>query len=118
MITGEPVPARDVYRPLRISRRLRFMCFRRTCPSFSGGVDGGTVRRLLPIEFTHVVRTRTRSRLARKDFERRSVCSSIAVEGAVDSSEIVILLSPLRPANFFSGGSERSGARVGGSDLK
>jgi len=24
-------------------------------PSFSGGVDGGTVRRLLPIEFTHVV---------------------------------------------------------------
>jgi phage/plasmid-associated DNA primase len=24
-------------------------------PAFSGGVDGGTVRRLLPLEFTHVV---------------------------------------------------------------
>ena len=56
MITGEPVPARDVYRSAADFAPVALHVFStNVLPSFSGGVDGGTVRRLLPIEFTHVV---------------------------------------------------------------
>jgi phage/plasmid-associated DNA primase len=56
MITGEPVPARDVYRSACDFAPVALHVFStNVLPSFSGGVDGGTVRRLLPIEFTHVV---------------------------------------------------------------
>jgi phage/plasmid-associated DNA primase len=56
MITGEPVPARDVYCSATDFAPVALHVFStNVLPSFSGGVDGGTVRRLLPIEFTHVV---------------------------------------------------------------
>jgi len=56
MITGEPVPARDVYRSATDFVPVALHVFStNVLPSFSGGVDGGVVRRLLPIEFTHVV---------------------------------------------------------------
>jgi phage/plasmid-associated DNA primase len=56
MITGEPVPARDVYRSATDFAPVALHVFStNVLPAFSGGVDGGTVRRLLPIEFTHVV---------------------------------------------------------------
>ena len=53
MITGEPVPARDVYRSAVDFVPVALHVFStNVLPSFSGGVDGGTVRRLLPIEFS------------------------------------------------------------------
>ena len=56
MITGEPVPARDLYRSATDFAPGALHVFStNVLPSFSGGVDGGTVRRLLPLEFTHVV---------------------------------------------------------------
>jgi phage/plasmid-associated DNA primase len=56
MITGEPVPARDVYRSATDFIPVALHVFStNVLPAFSGGVDGGTVRRLLPLEFTHVV---------------------------------------------------------------
>jgi phage/plasmid-associated DNA primase len=56
MITGEPVPARDVYRSATDFSPVALHVFStNVLPAFSGGVDGGTVRRLLPLEFTHVV---------------------------------------------------------------
>ena len=56
MITGEPVPARDVYRSATDFSPVALHVFStNVLPALSGGVDGGTVRRLLPLEFTHVV---------------------------------------------------------------
>jgi phage/plasmid-associated DNA primase len=56
MITGEPVPARDVYRSATDFVPVAQHVFStNVLPSFSGGVDGGVVRRLLPIEFPHIV---------------------------------------------------------------
>jgi P4 family phage/plasmid primase-like protien len=56
MITGEPVPARDVYRSATDFVPTALHVFStNVLPSFSGGVDGGVIRRLLPIEFAHVV---------------------------------------------------------------
>ena len=56
MITGEPVPARNVYCSATDFAPVALHVFStNVLPSFSGGVDGGTARRLLPIEFTHVV---------------------------------------------------------------
>jgi phage/plasmid-associated DNA primase len=56
MITGEPVPARDVYRSATDFVPIALHVFStNVLPSFSGGVDGGVVRRLLPIDFIHVV---------------------------------------------------------------
>ena len=56
MITGEPVPARDVYRSATDFSPVALHVFStNVLHAFSGGVDGGTVRRLLPLEFTHVV---------------------------------------------------------------
>jgi putative DNA primase/helicase len=56
MITGEPVPARDLYRSATDFMPIALHVFStNVLPSFSGGVDGGVVRRLGPIEFAHVV---------------------------------------------------------------
>ena len=56
MITGEPVPARDVYRSATDFVPTALHVFStNVLPSFSGGVDGGVIRRLLTIEFAHVV---------------------------------------------------------------
>jgi P4 family phage/plasmid primase-like protien len=56
MITGEPVPARDVYRSATDFVPTALHVFStNVLPSFSGGVDGGVIRRLLPIDFVHVV---------------------------------------------------------------
>jgi phage/plasmid-associated DNA primase len=56
MITGEQVPARDVYASAIDFVPVALHVFStNVLPGFSGGVDGGTARRLLPIEFTHVV---------------------------------------------------------------
>jgi len=56
MVTGEPVPARDLYKSATDFMPVALHVFStNVLPSFSGGVDGGTIRRLLPIEFTHVV---------------------------------------------------------------
>jgi len=55
-ITGEPVPARDVYRSATDFVPTALHVFStNVLPAFSGGVDGGVIRRLLPIEFAHVV---------------------------------------------------------------
>ena len=56
IITGEPVPARDLYCSATDFIPIAIHVFStNVLPSFSGGIDGGTQRRLLPIEFTHVV---------------------------------------------------------------
>ncbi len=56
LITGEPVPARDVYCSAVDFEPIALHVFStNVLPAFSGGIDGGTARRLLPIEFTHVV---------------------------------------------------------------
>ncbi|MGB4101014.1 MAG: DUF5906 domain-containing protein [Alphaproteobacteria bacterium] len=56
MITGDPVPARDVYCSAVDFVPVALHVFStNVLPSFSGGMDGGTARRLLPIEFSHVV---------------------------------------------------------------
>ena len=81
MITGEPVPARNVYCSATDFAPVALHVFStNVLPSFSGGVDGGTARRLLPIEFTHVVPESERDPdLPESDFERRSwICSSIS----------------------------------------
>jgi phage/plasmid-associated DNA primase len=50
------VPARDVYRSATDFVPVALHVFSTNIlPSFSGGVDGGVIRRLLPIEFTHVI---------------------------------------------------------------
>jgi P4 family phage/plasmid primase-like protien len=55
-VTGEPVPARDVYRSAVDFPPIALHIYStNVLPSFSGGVDGGVIRRLLPIEFPHVV---------------------------------------------------------------
>jgi P4 family phage/plasmid primase-like protien len=56
VITGEPVPARDLYQSATDFEPIALHVFStNVLPNFSGGIDGGTARRLLPIEFTHVV---------------------------------------------------------------
>jgi phage/plasmid-associated DNA primase len=56
MITGEPVPARDVYRSATDFVPIALHVYStNVLPSFSGGVDGGVIRRLLPIDFVHVI---------------------------------------------------------------
>ena len=54
MITGEPVPARDVYKSATDFVPIAQHVFStNVLPSFSGGVDGGVLRRLLPLGFEH-----------------------------------------------------------------
>jgi phage/plasmid-associated DNA primase len=85
MITGEPVPARDVYRSATDFIPIAQHVFStNVLPSFSGGVDGGVIRRLLPIEFTHVVPANERDpdlpeRILR---EEPDMLLHFAVEGA------------------------------------
>ena len=56
VITGEPVPARDLYKSATDFRPVALHLFSsNTLPSFAGGVDGGVVRRLLPVEFRRQV---------------------------------------------------------------
>jgi phage/plasmid-associated DNA primase len=55
-VTGDPVPARDVYRSAIDFVPIALHIYStNVLPSFSGGVDGGVTRRLLPIGFPHVV---------------------------------------------------------------
>jgi phage/plasmid-associated DNA primase len=85
MITGEPVPARDVYRSATDFVPIALHVFStNVLPSFSGGVDGGISRRLLPIEFIHVIPEKERDpdlpdRILR---EEPDVLLHFAVEGA------------------------------------
>src|SRR3954447_14616559 len=84
-ITGEPIPARDVYRSATDFRPVALHVFSTNqLPSFSGGVDGGTVRRLLPVPFDNVVPEGERDPdLARKIVEREAdLLLEFAVEGA------------------------------------
>jgi phage/plasmid-associated DNA primase len=54
MITGEPVPARDVYKSATDFMPIAQHVFStNVLPSFAGGVDGGVLRRLLPLGFEH-----------------------------------------------------------------
>ncbi len=56
MVTGEPIPARDVYcSAVDFEPTALHVFSTNVLPAFSGGIDGGTARRLLPLEFTHVV---------------------------------------------------------------
>jgi phage/plasmid-associated DNA primase len=58
MVTGQPVPARNVYQSAVSFVPVALQVFAANrLPSFRGGVDGGVVRRLLPIGFDHVVAT-------------------------------------------------------------
>lgn len=62
VITGEPIPARDVYRSAIDFSPIALNAFSTNrLPKFSGGVDGGVVRRLLPIDFAHVVPEKERN---------------------------------------------------------
>jgi P4 family phage/plasmid primase-like protien len=54
MIKGEPVPARDVYKSATDFVPIAQHVFStNVLPSFAGGVDGGVLRRLLPLGFEH-----------------------------------------------------------------
>jgi phage/plasmid-associated DNA primase len=56
MITGQPVPARNVYQPaINFVPIAQHVLSANRLPSFRGGVDGGVVRRLLPVGFDHVI---------------------------------------------------------------
>jgi phage/plasmid-associated DNA primase len=56
VITGEPVAARDLYRSATFVRPVALNVFStNTLPSFGQGVDGGVLRRLLPVEFHTVI---------------------------------------------------------------
>ena len=52
---AHPLPATCIVPPRDFVPVALHVFSTNVLPSFSGGVDGGTVRRLLPIEFTHVV---------------------------------------------------------------
>jgi phage/plasmid-associated DNA primase len=55
-VTGEPMSARDVYKPAVTFRPVALHLFSTNAlPSFKGGVDGGVARRLLALEFAHAV---------------------------------------------------------------
>lgn len=84
-ITGEPVPARDVYRSATDFIPIAQHVFStNVLPSFSGGVDGGVIRRLLPIEFPFVVPEKERDPdlLDRILREEPDMLLHFAVEGA------------------------------------
>jgi len=54
LITGEAVPARDLYRSATDFIPVALHLFSTNkLPSFSGGIDGGVLRRLLPVHFEH-----------------------------------------------------------------
>ena len=56
IITGEPVTARDVYRPaigFRSQAQHVFAC--NQLPTFQGGMDRGVLRRLMPIVFNRTI---------------------------------------------------------------
>ena len=85
LITGDPVPARNVYGSATDFVPMALHVFStNVLPGFSGGIDGGTARRLLPIEFTHVVPERERDpRLVEKIInEEADAFLHFAVEGA------------------------------------
>jgi P4 family phage/plasmid primase-like protien len=85
IITGEPVPARDVYHSATDFVPTALHVFStNVLPSFSGGVDGGVVRRLLPIDFVHVVPERERDPDLPDDILRNEpdLLLHFAVEGA------------------------------------
>ena len=55
-VTGEPMAGRDVYKSAVNFRPTALHLFSTNAlPSFKGGVDGGVARRLLGLEFAHVV---------------------------------------------------------------
>ncbi len=55
-ITGEPLPGRDVYRSaISIIPVALHLFSTNTLPAFSGGIDGGVLRRLLPVTFPQQV---------------------------------------------------------------
>jgi len=54
LITGEPVPARDLYKSATDFVPIAMHLFStNVLPNFAGGVDGGVLRRLLPVAFDH-----------------------------------------------------------------
>jgi hypothetical protein len=91
-ITGEPVRARDVYRSATDFIPIAQHVFStNVLPSFSGGVDGGVIRRLLPIEFPHVVPEKERDpdlldRILREDRTCFSISQSRALAGLCNSA--------------------------------
>jgi phage/plasmid primase-like uncharacterized protein len=102
MITGEPVPARDVYRSATDFAPVALHVFStNVLPAFSGGVDGGTVRRLLPLEFTQLSRKPNAIRTCRTvSCPRKPTCSCILRWRArAGSSASAILPYPHRPAS-------------------
>jgi P4 family phage/plasmid primase-like protien len=51
-ITGEPLPGRDLYRSaISVIPVALHLFSTNTLPAFSGGIDGGVLRRLLPVTF-------------------------------------------------------------------
>jgi hypothetical protein len=55
-VTGEPIPARDLYKSAGEVRAVATNIFStNTLPTFAGGIDGGVLRRLLPLEFNRVI---------------------------------------------------------------
>jgi hypothetical protein len=55
-VTGEPIPARDLYKSAGEVRALAtHVLSTNTLPTFGGGIDGGVLRRLLPLEFNRVI---------------------------------------------------------------
>jgi P4 family phage/plasmid primase-like protien len=86
MITGEPVPARDVYRSATDFRPIALHVFStNVLPNFQGGVDGGLLRRLLPVPFNRVVPEHERNPdLARTIVEEEAdLLLELAVTGAI-----------------------------------
>ena len=85
MVTGEPVPARDLYKSATDFRPTALHVFStNVLPGFQGGVDGGVVRRLMPIGFNRVVPEAGRDPdLVRKIIEQEAdLLLEMAVEGA------------------------------------
>lgn len=85
IVTGEPVAARDVYRAMVHFRPVALHAFSTNMlPGFRGGVYGGVIRRLLPLEFNRVVPEQRRvPRLAREIAEEEAdLLLELAVQGA------------------------------------
>jgi len=56
LVTGEPVPARELYKPaidFRPQAQHVFAC--NQLPTFHGGMDRGVMRRLLPVVFNRII---------------------------------------------------------------
>jgi putative DNA primase/helicase len=85
IVTGEPVTARDVYRPaigFRPQAQHVFAC--NQLPAFQGGMDRGVLRRLMPIPFNRTIPEAERipnigQRVAKEELD---LLLAWAVEGA------------------------------------